>query len=113
MVFGQFSASRTSFELTNMYQNHLKKRSEKEEKKAAAPDSAFNPTLQRHTTLFFYVIVLTAVFLALVIFDILAVRATGAEMSGKCERVVRRNRAAMIYLKSIFNPNSTYIGQFA
>lgn len=36
----------------------------------------------------------------------------GRLMEEECRSVVIRNRAAGIYLKSIFNPNATYIGQF-
>lgn len=30
-------------------------------------------------------------------------------MQGECMDVIRRNKAVAIYLKSIFNPNSTYV----
>ena len=34
-------------------------------------------------------------------------------MAKMCENVIKRNKAALTYVKSIFNPNKTYIGYFA
>lgn len=51
-------------------------------------------------------------FIVLVSFNIASVAGTGSMMKDHCNGVIRRNIAAMIYLKSIFNPNVSYVGQF-
>jgi hypothetical protein len=33
-------------------------------------------------------------------------------MQDMCNSVIKRNIGTMIYLKSIFNPNVTYVGQY-
>ena len=75
LVFGQINISKTSFEIGNLYLNHLKKKGEKDEKIASNPaaEASFNPTLQKNSSLFWYVTVVTIVFLLLYIFNIVAV----------------------------------------
>ena len=50
--------------------------------------------------------------IVLVSLSMAAVSGTGATMRDRCKGVVKRNIAAMIYLKSIFNPNETFIDEF-
>jgi len=113
LVLGQFAVSK-SFEMSAVYQHQSKKRLERDEKPAnIAPEVGFNPTLQRNSTLFWYVLLVTAMFLVLTAFNISSTVSASLQMQNECDSVMRRNRAMMIYLKSVFNPNSTYIDQFA
>lgn len=113
-MFGQFNASHTSFELTNIYQSHIRKRNDREDKAAsAAPDSSFSPSLARSSSLVPYVLLMTVGSVVLVALSMAAVMGASGDMSGRCEGVIRRNVAAMVYLKSIFNPNATYVAKFA
>lgn len=62
--------------------------------------------------MFIYVIIISIAFIVLVSLNMAAVTSTGTMMQNRCNGVIKRNIAAMIYLKSIFNPNVTYVGQF-
>jgi hypothetical protein len=59
------------------------------------------------------VLPITALFVGLSAFNIFSVTTANLQMQNECKSVIRRNQAMMIYLKSVFNPNSTYIAQFA
>lgn len=48
----------------------------------------------------------------LVALSMAAVLGASSDMQSRCGGVIKRNVAAMIYLKSIFNPNATYVGKF-
>jgi hypothetical protein len=82
LVFGQFNASRTSFELSNIYQQHQqRKRTEKEDNNGTNhPDSGFSPILQKNSTLFLYVLVVSVAFIILVSFNMAAVTDAGSMM---------------------------------
>lgn len=91
----------------------MQKRNDREDKAAAAaPDSNFSPTLARSTSLAPYVLLVTVGCIILVALSVAAVLGASTDMQSRCAGVIKRNVAAMIYLKSIFNPNATYVGQF-
>jgi hypothetical protein len=80
LVLGQFSTNR-SFEMSAVYHNYSKKRIEREEKPTnVSSDVSFNPTLQRHTTLLWHMLLVTAIFLGLTAFNISSVISTGLQM---------------------------------
>lgn len=72
-----------------------------------------NFTLHKNGTLFWYVLVVTVAFLVLFILNLVKVSEAGSLFEAENKNIVNRNKAASIYLKSIFNPNSTFIGRFA
>lgn len=92
----------------------MQKRNDREDKAAAAaPDSNFSPTLARSPSLVPYLLLVTLGCIVLIALSMAAVLSASSDMQSRCGGVIRRNIAAMIYLKSIFNPNATYVGQFA
>ena len=95
--------------------NHLKKKGEKEERMAGSPsaEAGFNPTLQRNSSLFWYVLAVTLAFLLLYALNLASLISAGSLFSSECNNIVQRNIAASIYLKSIFNPNSSYVSRLA
>ena len=76
-------------------------------------DASFNPTLQKKSTLFWYVLIISIGFLILYVFNVVGVVDAGKSFVSESKNVVSRNKALSIYLKSIFNPNATYVNQFA
>ncbi len=75
-------------------------------------ETAFDPVLQRNSSPFFYLLIITSAYMVLFLFNILAATSTTQDMQSECLDVIKRNQAASIYFKSIFNPNSSYVDLF-
>lgn len=75
------------------------------------PSSNFNPSLHRsrfHTI--FYP--LTLFYLVLVLYDTIAIQTFDQNVNQQCSSVLNINTAFMIYVKSSFNANLTYVREF-
>ena len=59
-----------------------------------------------------YVLLVSACFLILFVLNITSVIEAGKLFEKESKQVISRNKAASIYLKSIFNPNATYVDRF-
>ncbi len=113
LVFGQFNVSRTSFELSAVYPAAGGRKSQRVEERSQLPiETAFDPVLQRNSSPFFYLLIITSAYMVLFLFNILAATSTTQDMQSECLDVIKRNQAASIYFKSIFNPNSSYVDLF-
>ena len=112
LTFGQFNVSKTALEITSVCQSSARRRKE-EQGVSSSQDSSYNPNLKKNGTLMWYVLLITVAFLVLLILNIVDVMEAGKSFEEESKRVVSRNKAASIYLKSIFNPNATYVDRFA
>jgi hypothetical protein len=84
-----------------------------EEAALISPESTFNFTLHKSRSLLWHALLLTLVYLVLFILNLVSVTKAGVLFTAENKNIIARNKAAAIYLKSIFNPNATYIGRFA
>ena len=62
--------------------------------------------------MFVWVLLVSIIFVILFVFNVVEVVKAGQMFVKESNQVVNRNRAASIYLKSIFNPNATYVDKF-
>ena len=111
ITFGQFNISKTALELTSVCESAAKLR-KLEDGLSPAQDSTYTPTLQKNGTLMWYVLLVSICFLILFVLNIISVVEAGKSFEEESKHVVSRNKAASIYLKSIFNPNATYVDRF-
>lgn len=75
------------------------------------PSSNFNPSLHRsrfHKALY----PLTVFYLALVLYDAVSIDVFYSNVARQCTNIRNINLASMIYVKSSFNPNLTYVREF-
>lgn len=74
LVFGQFQSSKTSFEISAVFQNSMKKKIDRlDEGGSSSNDVTMNYTLHKNGTLFWYVLIITIIFIVLLILNIVIV----------------------------------------
>lgn len=74
LVFGQFQSSKTSFEISAVFQNSMRKKIDRlDEGGPSSSDITLNYTLHKNGTLFWYVLIITVIFLVLLILNIVIV----------------------------------------
>lgn len=78
-----------------------------------SPDSSFNFTLHKNGSLIWHVLILSVVMLVLYILNVIAVTNAGTLFTTENQLIIARNKATAIYMKSIFNPNASFVSKFA
>lgn len=79
-----------------------------EGKRKNKPSGNFQPSIYRtRFTKIFYP--LSLLFMALVLYDAMELEFFSKQMISECNKVRNRNSAFMVFIKSSFNPNLTYI----
>lgn len=75
-------------------------------------ETSFSPKLQTQTNFIPFLVFIALSFIAIITWDQVVLSDTQSLMQKECSHVIDRNTALMIYSKSSFNPNATYIRQF-
>lgn len=110
-MFGQYNMSKTALEITAVCQESQSSNKYALEENNSQ-ENTFNPTLQKHQTLFGWIVLITLVFIALYVMNVMEVMSSGDNFVEESRKIVNRNWAATIYLKSIFNSNGSYVDRF-